>query len=128
MRKKVYGQGQTAQCPFCGDSAYEMNEQNVPVCKAHKQHQMPGLKCVCGGWLDHRKSKYGVFFTCMDCGPVSFKKMLEVNGDAIIEAAHKPPPKPEREVRRSSSPFIIDRIRKKIKNGEPLTEEELEFL
>ena len=80
FNKKVYGQSTNNTCPFCGSIATTINEQSVPVCSLHKTEFLSDLKCSCGEYLDVRKSKYGIFFTCMNCGPVNFKKGLELNG------------------------------------------------
>ncbi len=126
-RKKVYGESRVSQCPYCGKDAYSKNPQGIPVCNDHKNQATPDLRCMCKGYLDIRESKFGVFFTCMDCGAVSWSKMMEINSEKFTNAkftrTEREPSKP-----RSKSPFILDTIRMKIKNGEPLTQEELEFL
>lgn len=78
--RKYFGGGQKKECPFCGELAISANKQKIPVCKAHKDRELLDLKCACGGWLDLKFSKWGPFFTCMDCGTVSFKKALDMNG------------------------------------------------
>lgn len=127
---KRYGQSSVDTCPFCGAQAYSKNRQGVPVCKNHAQTDLPDLKCICGGWLDQRESKFGVFYTCMRCGPVSFRKMMEVNGDKI-RAAVRPKETPRQEAYMKTptkGQSIQDRIREKLRKGEPLTPDELEFL
>jgi hypothetical protein len=37
------------------------------------------MKCACGGWLDMKVSKFGPFWVCMKCGPVSWRKAMEMN-------------------------------------------------
>ncbi len=76
--RKVYGQSQEILCPFCGNQATARNGQGLPTCPHHTGKEI-NLKCACGGWLDIRESKFGTFFTCMDCGPVSWKKAWEIN-------------------------------------------------
>ena len=78
-RKKVYGQSGDSTCLFCGKKATTFNEQKVPVCEDHKTAILNDFKCVCGEYLDIRTSKYGLFFTCMNCGPVSLQKALQLN-------------------------------------------------
>ena len=56
-----------------------MSEQNVPCCSKHKKSVLPDMKCACGSWLDLKESKYGPFWLCLKCGPVSWRKGLEVN-------------------------------------------------
>jgi hypothetical protein len=131
---KRYGQSAIAQCPFCGGQAFAKNNQAVPCCTKHKHLQLPDLKCICGGWLDQRESKFGVFFTCMKCGPVSFSKMLSTNGDRIRAVLE--PKKPEAKPTQSFAPSsgarkamtVQERVREKLRKGEPLTPDELEFL
>lgn len=81
--RKVYGQSQELQCPFCGSRATAKNEQGLPVCHRHTKNEV-NLKCVCGEYLDVKESKYGPFFTCMNCGAVSYKKGLEINDLPMI--------------------------------------------
>lgn len=77
--KKIYGQNSNAACLFCSKPATTKNDQGVPVCKEHSKAILNDFKCACGEYLDIRESKYGVFFTCMNCGPVSMKKALSIN-------------------------------------------------
>ena len=131
---KRYGQSSVAQCPFCGGNAFAKNAQGVPCCTKHKEKKLPDLKCACGAWLDQRESKFGVFYTCMRCGAVSFSKMMSVNADRILEALspRREPPKPSQVLAASPSQVrmqsLHDRIREKIRRGEPLTPDELELL
>ena len=127
FRGKVYGQSQIAVCPFCRSTAMTKNSQGIPVCHKHSSARMPDLKCVCGKWLDQRESKFGVFYTCIDCGTVSFSRMLEINGDRIRQGALEKKPEPKG----MSSPgrfTIRERVQEKLRKGEPLTPEELDFL
>lgn len=84
MRRKVYGSYQENKCPFCSSTATVRNSQGVPVCQRHKNENLEGMKCVCGMPLDIREGKYGVFFTCISCGPINMKKGLEINGYPLI--------------------------------------------
>ena len=68
-----------AQCIFCGSNAINKNKQNFPVCKNHKEDELPDLKCACGEYLDVRESKYGPFFTCFNCGAISINKARQFN-------------------------------------------------
>ncbi len=79
FRKKVYGQSKVEKCPFCGKTATTENEQGVPTCISHKNEELLEYKCMCGEYLEMRKGKWGPFFLCMRCGPISFKKGMEVN-------------------------------------------------
>ena len=129
---KRYGQSSVAPCPFCGGQAFAKNDQGVPCCTKHKQLKLPDLKCICGKWLDQRESKFGVFYTCMGCGPVSFSKMMLVNGDAIRAALGGNGTKSEKPASQGGSYMqggtLRDRIKQKIARGEPLTPDELDFL
>ena len=78
MRKKVYGQSRDTPCLFCGGKATTKNTQLVPVCRHHRQNETT-LRCSCGEYLDVKESKYGTFFLCFHCGPVSYNKGLEMN-------------------------------------------------
>ncbi|HLD43631.1 MAG TPA: hypothetical protein VJB08_06645 [Candidatus Nanoarchaeia archaeon] len=79
MRRKVYGQSRIESCPFCGKSAVAKNNQGVPVCAGHTQSTLPDMKCLCGEWLDVRSGKWGVYFSCMNCGNINFRKGLDMN-------------------------------------------------
>jgi hypothetical protein len=76
--RKVYGQSRIERCPFCGAQALSMTSQGIPVCKNHTDRSLD-LKCICGKWLELKKSKWGPFFVCESCGTVSFKKAMEMN-------------------------------------------------
>lgn len=76
---KRYGESKTNKCPFCGRDAFLQNSQKIPVCKEHKDMLLKDMKCACGSWLDMRKGKYGVFYTCLSCGSVNMNKALEIN-------------------------------------------------
>jgi hypothetical protein len=130
---KRYGQSSVASCPFCGGQAFAKNDQNVPCCTKHKHLKLPDLKCICGGWLDQRESKFGVFFTCMKCGPVSFSKMMATNGDAIQKVLNpiknvKPVQTFAPNAASKKAMSLQERVREKLSRGEPLTPDELEFL
>ncbi len=64
---------------FCGSSATTTNEQSVPVCISHKKAILNDFKCVCGEYLDLRSGKFGLYFSCMNCGNINMNKALEVN-------------------------------------------------
>ncbi|MFP4119271.1 MAG: hypothetical protein ACLFTH_04420 [Candidatus Woesearchaeota archaeon] len=91
FRKKVYGQNGNAECLFCSKTATTKNEQGVPVCKEHTESILNDFKCACGEYLDIKESKYGIFFTCMNCGAVSLKKALlfnEIKDESKIPSVH----------------------------------------
>ncbi len=76
---KRYGESKTNKCPFCEKDAFSQNKQKIPTCKDHKDVQLQEVKCVCGSWLDMKEGKYGVFFTCINCGALNLRKVLEMN-------------------------------------------------
>ena len=71
--------GFITECVFCGRQAVSKNQQNFPVCVVHKKEEFPDMKCVCGGFLTVKEGKYGSFFLCGECGPISVKKAIEMN-------------------------------------------------
>ena len=76
---KKYGQSKVDKCPFCDKHATTANRQKVPVCQAHKDEYLDGLKCACGSTLDVLHGKFGAFFSCIKCGNMSLKKVMEMN-------------------------------------------------
>jgi len=76
---KRYGQSRIDKCPFCGKPAIVINSQNIPVCMPHKEESLGDLKCVCGLALEMLHGKFGVFFSCIKCGNMSLRKILEFN-------------------------------------------------
>ena len=89
--KKVYGSYREENCIFCGERAICMNEQNLPTCVKHKHEtvNMDKIKCSCGEFLDIKEGKFGSFFLCMNCGPMSIAKIKEINDIRPEEAALK---------------------------------------
>lgn len=75
---KTYGKSREASCTFCGSCATTKNAQGLPVCRHHTKDEI-NLKCACGDYLDVKESKYGTFFLCFRCGPISWSKGLELN-------------------------------------------------
>ena len=76
---RKYGQSKIDNCPFCKKQATTMNKQNVPVCSSHKNKALDGLKCACGSTLDMMHGKFGIFFSCMKCGSMNLRKVLDMN-------------------------------------------------
>ncbi len=66
-------------CVFCNRPATIRNKERFAVCRDHKDQSMPDMKCVCGEMLTQKESKYGPFFICPSCGPISLKKAMGVN-------------------------------------------------
>jgi hypothetical protein len=75
---KVYGQSKAEKCPLCGSPAITKNKQGIPVCNDHHEFTLD-LKCACGGWLDAKDGKFGTFFVCFKCGPISWHKAMVMN-------------------------------------------------
>ena len=76
---KRYGQSKIDTCPFCQKTATSMNSQKVPVCATHKDEILDNIKCVCGDTLDVLNGKFGVFFSCIKCGNMNLRKVMEFN-------------------------------------------------
>ena len=76
--RKVYGSYQVPKCAFCGLQAIVKNKQNIPVCQKHKNENISTIKCVCGSYLQLKEGKYGTFFLCDNCGPMSLAKGLKI--------------------------------------------------
>ncbi len=87
---KRYGESRIDQCPFCGKNAFVRNDQRIPVCKDHAKTELPPLTCVCGQPIDLLEGKFGMFGSCLRCGNMALKKLLEVNEEAIKNPAAKP--------------------------------------
>lgn len=76
---KRYGESRIETCPFCGRQAINKNPQGVPVCKDHKDKNLPEMKCACGSYLYMQEGKFGIYFNCMKCGNMNLNKVLEIN-------------------------------------------------
>ncbi|HLC66231.1 MAG TPA: hypothetical protein VJK52_01180, partial [Candidatus Nanoarchaeia archaeon] len=61
---KRYGQSKQNSCPFCGKTATVQNQQEIPVCTAHRDQRFPEVKCACGKWLELLSGKWGPYFRC----------------------------------------------------------------
>lgn len=86
---KRYDQSKTYKCPFCDKEAIFQNKQKIPTCKEHKDRQLEDIKCICGSALDMREGKYGIFFTCINCGALNLKKVLEINNSKKMQKNYK---------------------------------------
>ncbi len=73
---KRYGESKRMDCPFCQKPATLNNAQGIPTCLAHKEQQLPDLKCMCGSWLELRQGDWGPYFNCTNCGNLSFAKAM----------------------------------------------------
>lgn len=78
MRKKIYGQSREQTCMFCEKRATTENEQGLPSCIKHKNDLMDDKVCVCGEYMCIKKSKWGAFFLCPNCGPISMNKAMSM--------------------------------------------------
>ncbi len=77
--RKRYGESRVDSCPFCGKQGVAKNAQGVPVCLAHKGELLSELKCACGSYVDIRSGKWGAYASCIRCGNVNLRKILELN-------------------------------------------------
>lgn len=77
--RKIYGQSQNTTCVFCDKLATKKNKQGFTTCINHVNSIMPDKKCICGEWLDIKESKWGAFYVCSNCGPISLNKANEMN-------------------------------------------------
>jgi hypothetical protein len=87
--KKVYGQSKDNLCAFCDNRASTENSQGMMVCRDHKDKLMEETKCVCGEWLDIKKSKWGAFYVCSNCGPMNMKKGNDMKSDTAQDSGFK---------------------------------------
>ena len=76
---KKYGHSKIENCPFCQKQAISRNNQGIPVCQNHKDRQLDGLKCLCGSTLSIMNGKFGTFFSCIKCGNMNLRKVMEIN-------------------------------------------------
>lgn len=103
---KHYGQSREDNCFFCGSRALAENDNGLPVCIKHKNEKTPDLKCLCGEYLDAKKGKYGTFFLCMKCGPVSLRKIKDAGmlpekktgAESTGKTAHEKKPYEKKEI------------------------------
>ncbi len=84
---KKYGQSKVDRCPFCSEQATAINSQKVPVCRRHKESILNEMKCACGNYIEMKNGKFGIYFSCLKCGNINLKKMLELNE---VEDMNKP--------------------------------------
>ncbi len=86
---KRYGEGRVEKCPFCRQQATAVNAQGIPVCPSHKGAELGEMKCVCGEYLDIKKGKFGIFFSCLNCGSMSPGKSFEINAVRDVSESKK---------------------------------------
>ena len=77
--RKEYGMSKFETCPFCDRQAITKNNQGMLVCSKHINEEFNNLKCICGLFVDMKKSKHGVYFSCPQCGNMNVRKILEAN-------------------------------------------------
>lgn len=94
---KRYGQSRIEKCPFCGKQATTESKEKVPVCTNHKESILNEMKCMCGEILDLKAGKWGVYFSCMNCGNINGKKVFETNEVKDKKNEKKTSSKPKRE-------------------------------
>lgn len=125
---KQYGQSKISKCPFCGKNAYFHNRQNVPVCKEHKENRINDMKCACGSWLEMKQGKYGVFFVCLSCGPLSMRKVIDINTPGMCYKIQRKSISAESQKPSILSQDSFQKINLKQKKEITLTSEELDFI
>jgi hypothetical protein len=94
FRKKIYGQSKEEACIFCGKTAICKNSQGLSTCCIHSKNILEGKKCACGEVMQVKESKWGAFFLCKNCGPISLKKAKEDadNSDYNINKKYRKKP------------------------------------
>ena len=107
---KRYGQSRVDTCPFCGKQGVTQNTQGVPVCLQHKNEKLSDLKCICGSYVDIKTGKWGAYASCMKCGNVNLKRVLEMN--PAQKAQEKPPQQkqPERKAEKKEITVRSDEL------------------
>ena len=76
MWRARYGDQTTSSCPLCGRTAIVRNAQGMPVCTDHKNAQISASCPNCRASLDLRDGKFGKFYLCDKCGPISTSKAV----------------------------------------------------
>ena len=76
---KKYGKSKVDNCPFCQKQAISVNSQGIPACFQHKKENLGSMKCFCGSALEIMNGKFGAFFSCIKCGSMNLRKVLEIN-------------------------------------------------
>ncbi len=76
--KKVYGSSRQDNCPFCGKQATVSGKDGLLVCADHRNSALEVIRCTCGEFLDQKAGKFGPYFTCFQCGNISFAKAMEL--------------------------------------------------
>lgn len=114
--RKVYGQSQNTKCVFCEKLATKKNKQGFTTCIDHVNEIMPDKKCICGEWLDIKESKWGAFYVCPNCGPISLTKANEMQkqqkttGFKLNKKFREEKEKQEKELKLKQQPKYEDRI------------------
>jgi ribosomal protein L37E len=107
MRRKVYGQSRNDSCVFCKSNAIYENSQGLPVCKDHKKEVINNQKCICGEYMEVKKSKWGAFYLCKNCGPISLSKYQKSN---IEDCGFKLNKKYRKEETKKEKKYTIDEL------------------
>lgn len=112
---KKYGQSKLDPCPFCNMTSITKNSQGVPVCLAHKEANLPEMKCACGNYLNMMEGKFGIFFNCMSCGNKSLSKVLSMNPSLEIKTnIQKPTYQKIKTKNTNTSPKPIQKEKKEV--------------
>jgi len=67
------------------------------------------MKCVCGEWLDIKKGKFGPYFSCMNCGNISWRKGIEMNTGVKNQNKAKSEAKSKPELKEKNETVITSR-------------------
>jgi len=93
---KKYGESRKDKCMFCEAQATTENSQGLPACIKHNNEELEDKRCVCGEWLDIKKSKWGAFFLCNKCGPISINKGMNMGSSGFkLNKKYREPEKPK---------------------------------
>ncbi|MCB9361851.1 hypothetical protein H6504_00305 [Candidatus Woesearchaeota archaeon] len=75
--RTTYGESKIDSCAFCDKQGIYTNSQNLRVCKDHTHSIMKDVQCICGKYMELKKTKNSAFFVCPDCGPQKIQRLKE---------------------------------------------------
>lgn len=91
---KIYGQSKLSNCTFCGRTATQKTEAGLEVCYQHTKETLSEIKCLCGGWLEQCRGKFGPYFNCLRCGNINFRKGMEMKAMTAMKLSTPPKVQP----------------------------------
>ncbi len=86
---KKYCSYQKNVCVFCGKTSTVTNAQGLLTCIADQRKTLEEKKCACGEMLELKQGKYGPFFLCRSCGPMSLKKSMDSDTQGLYKTTKK---------------------------------------